>query len=56
MLATQQLDLALAEPRLTQVQRKRFLARRDEIRDVLREQRQNRTASNDSGGGRGGGR
>jgi predicted Zn-dependent protease len=39
MLATQQLDLALAEPRLTQVQRKRFVARRDEIRDILREQR-----------------
>ena len=39
MLATQQLDLALAEPRLTDVQRKRFVARRDEIRDFLREQR-----------------
>ncbi len=39
MLATQQLDLALAEPRLTQVQRKRFTARREEIRDILREQR-----------------
>jgi predicted Zn-dependent protease len=39
MLATQQLDLALAEPRLTQVQRKRFFARREELRDILREQR-----------------
>jgi predicted Zn-dependent protease len=49
MLATQQLDLALAEPRLTGVQRKRFLARRDEIRDILREQRLQREGS---GGGR----
>ncbi len=39
MLATTQLDLALATPGLTEVQRKRFLARRDEIRGVLREQR-----------------
>jgi predicted Zn-dependent protease len=39
MLATQQLDLALAAPRLTEVQRKRFAARRDEIRGYLREQR-----------------
>jgi predicted Zn-dependent protease len=42
MLATQQLDLALAAPRLTEVQRKRFLARRDEIRGYLREQRRGR--------------
>ena len=42
MLGTQQLDLALTEPRLTDVQRKRFLARRDEIRGYLREQRQQR--------------
>ncbi|MGC4028129.1 MAG: M48 family metalloprotease [Steroidobacteraceae bacterium] len=39
MLATTQLDMALAAPGLTDVQRKRFLARRNEIRDVLREQR-----------------
>jgi len=39
MLATTQLDLAIAAPGLTDVQRKRFLARRDEIREVLREQR-----------------
>ena len=45
MLATQQLDLALTEPRLTEVQRKRFIARRDEIRDYLREQRQQRGGS-----------
>lgn len=42
MLATQQLDLALAAPRLSEVQRKRFLARRDEIRSFLREQRRGR--------------
>jgi predicted Zn-dependent protease len=42
MLATTQLDLALAAPNLTQVQRKRFLARRDEIRSYLREQRSDR--------------
>lgn len=39
MLASTQLDLALAAPGLTQVQRKRFRARQDEIREVLREQR-----------------
>jgi beta-barrel assembly-enhancing protease len=39
MLATTQLDLALAAPALTEVQRKRFIARRDEIRNYLREQR-----------------
>jgi predicted Zn-dependent protease len=44
MLATTQLDLALAAPNLTEVQRKRFLARRDEIRGYLREQRGNRSS------------
>jgi beta-barrel assembly-enhancing protease len=44
MLATTQLDLALAAPRLTDVQRKRFLARRDEIRGYLREQRGDRSS------------
>jgi beta-barrel assembly-enhancing protease len=39
MLATTQLDLALAAPRLTDVQRKRFVARRDEIRSLVRESR-----------------
>jgi beta-barrel assembly-enhancing protease len=42
MLATTQLDMALASPGITQVQRKRFIARRDEIRDYLREQRGDR--------------
>jgi predicted Zn-dependent protease len=54
MLATQQLDLALAEPRLTEVQRKRFLARRDEIRGYLREQRGQRAQPSGGGGGGGG--
>src|SRR6185312_13525917 len=44
MLATQQLDLALTAPRLTEVQRKRFVARRDEIRGYLRDQRRGRGA------------
>ena len=39
MLSTQQLDLALTDPHLTDVQRKRYFARREEIRDHLREQR-----------------
>jgi predicted Zn-dependent protease len=61
MLATQQLDLALAEPQLTEIQRKRFLARREEIRGYLREQREQRGGSNGGsssgagGGGHGGG-
>lgn len=49
MLATTQLDLALAAPGLTEVQRKRFLARRNEIREVLREQRGARPTSQPSG-------
>jgi predicted Zn-dependent protease len=38
-LANQQLELALASPDLTSVQRQRFRARLDEIREWLREQR-----------------
>jgi predicted Zn-dependent protease len=45
MLATAQLDLALATPGITEVQRKRFQARRDEIRGYLGEQRGGRRAS-----------
>jgi beta-barrel assembly-enhancing protease len=45
MLATQQLDLALTAPRLSDVQRKRFLARRDEIRGFLRDQRRGRNGA-----------
>jgi predicted Zn-dependent protease len=44
MLANTQLDLALASPEITEVQRKRFLARREEIRGYLREQRGNRSS------------
>ena len=53
MLATQQLELALASPDLTDVQRKRFRARLEEVRDWLREERQMRTTrTSDGGGGR----
>jgi beta-barrel assembly-enhancing protease len=44
MLATTQLDLALAVPGINEVQRKRFTARRDEIRDFLREERGDRSS------------
>jgi predicted Zn-dependent protease len=44
MLATTQLDLALAVPGINEVQRKRFAARRDEIRDYLREERGDRSS------------
>ena len=49
MLATQQLELALANPRLTNVQRQRFRARLEEVRDWLREQRQMRQVRNGGG-------
>jgi predicted Zn-dependent protease len=39
-LANQQLELALASPNLTSVQRQRFRARLDEIREWMREQRE----------------
>jgi predicted Zn-dependent protease len=42
MAATTQLQLALDAPEITEVQRKRFAARRDEIQDYLREQRKER--------------
>ena len=44
-LANQQLELALASPNLTSVQRQRFRARLDEIREWMREARQTRDAS-----------
>jgi beta-barrel assembly-enhancing protease len=44
-LANQQLELALASPNLTSVQRQRFRARLDEIREWMREQRESRNAS-----------
>ena len=49
MLATQQLDLALTEANLTDVQRKRYFARREEIRGYLREQRLQRGSSATAG-------
>ena len=52
MLATQQLDLALTDPHLTDVQRKRYFARREEIRDVLREERRQRGGLGTVGNGR----
>lgn len=57
-LAQMQLDLALATPGITEVQRKRFRARRDEVSEWLREQNRNRRRdttseepSRDGGGG-----
>ena len=44
-LANQQLELALASPNLTSVQRQRFRARLDEVREWMREQRESRDAS-----------
>lgn len=41
-LANQQLELALAAPDLTSVQRQRFLARQEDVRDWLREQQRER--------------
>ncbi|MCC7462301.1 MAG: M48 family metalloprotease [Gammaproteobacteria bacterium] len=51
MLATQQLELALASPRLTSVQRQRFRARLEEVRDWLREERRMRPARTSGGSG-----
>jgi predicted Zn-dependent protease len=51
-LASQQLELALAAPKLTPVQRKRFQARLEEIRGYLREQRRPRAQQASSGDGR----
>jgi predicted Zn-dependent protease len=43
-LANQQLEIALASPNLTSVQRQRFRARLDEIREWMREEREQRDA------------
>ncbi len=51
-LAVQQLELALAAPNLTSVQRQRFQARLDEIRDYLSSVRVRKVSRNpDEGGG-----
>jgi predicted Zn-dependent protease len=47
MMAVTQLDLAVAAPGLTDVQRKRYLARQREIQDVLQEKPRRRTQSGD---------
>ncbi len=57
-LATQQLELALASPDLTGVQRKRFQARLKEIRDAILEDRRangGRSPGTGNNGGAGGG-
>jgi len=46
-LATTQLDMALNTPGINAVQRKRFQARRDEIRGYMSEQRNSRTSRSD---------
>ncbi len=46
-MASTQLDMALAAPGITEVQRKRFRARRDEVRDALRENRPRRRSQPD---------
>jgi len=54
-MAAQQLQLALAAPNLTQVQRQRFQARLDEVREYLsrmRVRRASNTGQDSSGGGR----
>ena len=50
MLAVQQLQLALAAPHITQIQRSRYLARLDEVREYLASTRK-RQFSADNGGG-----
>jgi predicted Zn-dependent protease len=49
-LAMQQLQLALAAPNLTTVQRQRFQARMDEIRDFLVENRIKKVSAQREGG------
>ena len=52
MLAVQQLQLALASPHLTQIQRQRYQARLDELRDFLVSMHKRQVAS-DNGDGQG---
>jgi beta-barrel assembly-enhancing protease len=56
-LATQQLQLALASPHITQIQRERYQARLDEVRDFLAslKKRQLTSDNGDQGQRRGGG-
>jgi beta-barrel assembly-enhancing protease len=58
MLAVQQLQLALASPHISQIQRQRYQARLDEVRDYLASMHKRQVASDngDGQGQRGGGR
>ncbi|MBV9619836.1 MAG: hypothetical protein JO341_02330, partial [Gammaproteobacteria bacterium] len=57
-LAAQQLQLALAAPHISQIQRQRYQARLDEVRDYLMSTRKRQIADNEQGqqqpSGRGG--
>jgi predicted Zn-dependent protease len=53
-LAAQQIQLALASPHISQIQRQRYQARLDEVREYLRSMRKRQLAS-DNGDGHGGG-
>jgi len=50
-LASHQLELALATPNLTTIQRERFQARLDEIREFLASQRRQQRVQDTSGDG-----
>jgi beta-barrel assembly-enhancing protease len=52
MLAAQQLQLALASPHISQIQRQRYQARLDEVREYLASMRK-RQVANDNGDGQG---
>ena len=50
-MAAQQLQLALASPNLSQVQRARFQARLDEVREYLAQMRMKHVSNRDQSGG-----
>ena len=52
-LAVQQLQLALASPHITQIQRERYQARLDELRDYLASTRKRQLASDNQDQGQG---
>jgi predicted Zn-dependent protease len=54
-LAAQQLQLALASPHISQIQRQRYQARLDEVREFLMSMRKRQVADNGDQGQRGGG-
>jgi predicted Zn-dependent protease len=55
-LAVQQYQLALASPNISSIQRQRYQARLDEVRDFLRSTKKPRLTDNGDQGQRGGGR